>query len=62
MLGVVIEIGRSRVVERTCVGDRFYTLNHQKLYVVHVNLRPGRTLRKSRESSVGKGGESDVES
>jgi hypothetical protein len=46
MIGVVIEIDRSRVVGRPHVGDRFYTLNRQRLYVVDVNLRPDGTYRE----------------
>jgi hypothetical protein len=48
MLGVVIEIGRSRVVGRPCVGDRFYTLIHRRLYVVDANLRLGGAPRGKR--------------
>jgi hypothetical protein len=62
MLGIVIEIGRSRVVGRPHVGDRLYTLNHRRLYVVDVNLRPDGPLGESGGSLVGKGRESDVKS
>jgi hypothetical protein len=45
MLGIVIDIGRSRMAERPRVSDRFYTLNHGRLYVRDANLRPGGALR-----------------
>jgi hypothetical protein len=48
MLGVVIEIGRSQVVGRSRVNDRFYTLNRRRLYVVDANLELSGTLKGKR--------------
>jgi hypothetical protein len=42
MVGVVIEIGRSRVVKRPHVGNRFTHL--QEIYVEDVNLRKHRII------------------
>jgi hypothetical protein len=62
MLGVVIGIGRRRVVGRPRLGNRFVLILLLEVYIENVNLRPDGPLGESEGSLVGKDGESDVES
>jgi hypothetical protein len=50
MLGVVIEIGRRRVIERSHVGNRCYTLKLLEVFVKDVNLRLGGAIRGKRRT------------
>jgi hypothetical protein len=52
MLGIVIEISRSRVVERSCVKNRCYTSSLLEVYVEDVNLRPDIAIR-GKQRTVG---------
>jgi hypothetical protein len=57
MLGVVIDIGRSRVVERPRIDNRCYTPKLVEVYLGDVNLRPGEIIKGKRRIDGWKGWE-----